>query len=278
MKYYLSLLLISIASVCNINDACSNTRTTTFYRQARSSAAMLNSSTDSNTHTKGLYFGESKDSDGRRAWFLYFDPEVGKGILYMPPNNLALSTKITSSGQVIFHSEGGIGDVVYRFDGHFAANYIEGKIHITRTRPSAKEDVSSISVTLRKIDVDTLSKAQGTSISGLYSSAKYNNEGGDVTGDELILIPNGGGFEGIFTSFDNEMIPYVMTNIVQSGNKLQFNVQTDTGEETYQGTLLPQKVTLKRSDMNADPKAEQLILLKESGVFDILTATTRREG
>lgn len=273
MKYHLLIFLVAVTGACSIHGTGTDAGTIGLDIQAQGSATTLNSRTAFNSHMKGLYFGESNEQKGRRAWFFYFDPEKGKGSLYMPPNNLELHMKTISSDQITFRSETALGGIIYSFDGQFISNSIRGNLYIKRIRPSAKENVSRTSITLRKLDAHTSNKGGGVNISGLYSNVKYNEEGGDVVGEELILIPSEEGFEGIFTSLSNEMIPYLITNIVQSGNALQFDVCTGSGEETYRGTLLPQKVMLKRDDVNTNPDAEQILLFKKRDLFDILTGT-----
>lgn|GEM_PF-6839609 len=105
----------------------------------------------------------------------------------------------------------------------------------------------------------------------MYSNVKYVEEGGDLVGAELTLIPSAAGDMGIFTSYENDRLPYAVGNIVRTKDAIRFTVRTQNGEESYQGELSPQKITLRRNDAEADPEQKPMVLVKTKGVADILT-------
>lgn len=230
-----------------------------------------------NQSLEGVYFGTSDNQLGRRAWLLRLDSRTGRGSLYMPPNNLELShVEMSSTGRLTFRSEVGLGDVTYSFDGQVTSSGITGTFHITRAQPSANEEIGSVPVTLRKLDAQLLNERQTANIGGLYSNVEYNEEGGDLIGAELILIPNGEEITGIFTSYENEMLPYAAVNITRSRNTVQFRTHTESGEESYQGTLSRERITLRHDSVNADSEAEPMVLFKRRSLPDILARAEAR--
>lgn len=272
MKYILLGYLAIILCACHAATAVrSDSKSTIAAPQQRNNVASQNSEDAASQRLEGLYFGVSDNQLGRRAWLFRLDPQTGRGSLYIPPNNLELShIEAKPTGRLTFHSDVGLGDVTYSFDGQVTSDGIKGKFYIARARPSAKEEIGSAMVTLRKLDAQPSHERQAANISGLYSNVDYNEEGGDLTGEELIIIPDREGLIGIFTSYENEMLPYAAVNITQSQDGIQFRTRTETGEETYRGTLSPKKITLRRNDTNANAGAEPMVLFKKKEMLEIL--------
>jgi hypothetical protein len=195
----------------------------------------------------------------------------------MPPNNLNISyLQIDSTGHLSFHSDVGVGGVAYSFDGQVNTNELRGIIHTTRDQPSSNEEISNCEVLLRKVDVQFLNESQMSNISGLYSNVEYSAEGGDLVGDELILLPTNGELTGIYTSYENEMIPYLALNITQSGEQIRFKVNTGSGEESFHGFKVTKMIKLWRDDLNADQEAEPIVLPKKRPLLNILEGLKRK--
>ena len=218
----------------------------------------------------GLYLGISDGHLGNRAWLLSLDSRTGRGILYMTPNNLELvDLKFSQSGRLTFRSVKDIGDVIYLFDGTVGASGIAGQFRNTRQGQGENAETPSFPVTMTKLDLSSSGSRLG--VSGLYSNVRYSAEGGDLIGAELVLFWHGGKPAMIFTSYNNEMLPYSATNIVQSRNIIRFRVRTATGEESYSAVISAQRTTLRRIDAKADPSAWPVILRKRKELANIFT-------
>lgn len=268
----LGCLAITICACHAATGIRSGAEQTTADSQRRNGSPSRDNSVPVNQSLEGIYFGTSDNHQlGRRAWLLRLDSRAGRGWLYMPPNNLELShVELSPTGRLTFRSDVGLGDIAYNFDGQLTADGITGTFHIIRTQPSGNEGIGNASVALRKLDARLLDEERAANIGGLYSNVEYNEEGGDLIGAELILIPDSEGMIAIFTSYENEMLPYAAANITQSGATLQFRTRTESGEESYQGTLSAERITLRRDDVNADSEAEPIVLFKRKSLPDIL--------
>lgn len=222
-------------------------------------------------HLKGLYFGTSESSGEVRAWLIHLDSRSGKGKLYMPPENLELTlVEVSPTGHVTFRSGVGFGDLVYRFNGRLSSDVLEGEIRISRARPGSNETVGSVPVSLRRLAQPT-EAARASHLGGVYSNVEYIEEGGDLVGDELILIPTDTELVGIFSSYENEMLPYATIDLKLPASTIKFKTRTAAGEESYEGVVSPDStVILKRTDANADPDAEPIELNRIKRVAAIL--------
>ncbi len=269
MKYfYFSWLMLTICA-CHATPTVRLNSGTTNTDIQRNVTIYSNNNISANLNIEGLYFGVSDNQLGRRAWLLRL--KKGEGILYMPPNNLAIpQVEISPTGHINFQSNVGLGNVTYSFRGQFTSNTIQGEFRLSSVRPSS-EKTSSAEVALQRIDLSSLNKKN---VAGLYSNVQYVEEGGDLVGEDLILIPYQEELIGIFTSYENEMIPYAV-NIKQSKNKIKFNIKTDDGEQNFQGLISARSIKLWRNDMKADPEAEPMILPRKQLLSDILTKASK---
>jgi hypothetical protein len=221
---------------------------------------------------EGIYFGTSENRLGHRAWLLRLNSVTGEGTLYMPPDNLKLlEVKLSSTGKLTFRSDATLGEMIYLFDGQVTSNGIRGTFHFTQNQSPINKKTGSAEVVLQKLETQSLSKERAEGISGLYSNVKYNEEGGDLVGEDLIFIPLKKGLAAILVSYENEMLPYAAVSILRSGNEIRFEIHTEAGVETYVGSVSTEKIVLRRSDSDAVSEAESIILFKKKEWFGILT-------
>jgi hypothetical protein len=222
--------------------------------------------TITDSEIEGLYYGVTTDKIEQRAWLLRI--RKGKGELYMPPDKLIIQqVRISSEGHVDFQTETGLGDVIYNFTGKIASNSIKGEISIL-PKQSANISSSKLEVLLQKIDVSSMDNED---VSGLFSNVHYVEKGGDLVGTDLILFPLNGELIGVFTSYENEMIPYSV-KAKQSGKEIDFSIYTKAGEQNFRGSILSQNIRLWRYGRDVDPKLTPSILPKTQKVSSILTS------
>ena len=220
----------------------------------------------------GFYFGISENQLGKRGWLFNLDSNIGRGKLYMPPANPELvEVKLSQTGRLTFRSFKDVGDVVYLFDGVVSPSGIAGQLQIAREDNEKHPESAALQVVLTKLDLSSAAVST-PSISGLYSNVQYSPEGGDLTGAELILFRHEGKLIVIFTSYENDMLPYLGIGMMQSRNRINFSVRTPTGEERYSAVISRRRIDLRRIDGKADPHASQLSLTKRRELANIFTA------
>jgi hypothetical protein len=214
----------------------------------------------------GLYYGVSNNEFGQRAWLLRFDSKMGEASLYSPPEIIKVSSLSRSpDGRLVMRSDVSSGGVTYEFDGVTTEGGFSGVFHLSRAN---KKDLSNFKVDLWRLE-DSSSK-----IGGVYSSVSYNEEGGDLVGYELILVPNNQKPIGVFVSYENDIQPYALTDVNFSTTELSFNIHTRTGEESYRGRFSAENIELRRDDADADMEEDSIIipkLIDASGVSSSLT-------
>jgi hypothetical protein len=158
-------------------------------------------------------------------------------------------------------SEPGIAGVVYSITGRVApgADSMTGSVVIRRSRRGAAPD--TLPVTLRAVRL-----ASNDSSGGWYSSASYNAQGGDLTGEEVILLSTAAGLEGVYVSHEDERLPYTMYDVRRSGDTIAFAIRTSAGEERYRGELTNERLTLRRVDANAASGLPDRVLRRRGSV------------
>jgi hypothetical protein len=226
----------------------------------------------------GFYFGTSKGELGERAWFLQLDFRTHRGQLHMPPGNLELRhVKISEPDRITFRSATDIGDLIYQFEGHLRTNGIVGRFDLSRATPGGEKVFATAPVVLEKVDLP--SNNWRRDITGVYSNVEYNSEGGDLTGEELILFWSRNKLRGVFTPYESDMSPYATVDVVLSGTNLRFRVLTQSGEESYQGVFSRDRLKLRRTGVDVDPEASQMVLFKKRGgirsIFEKRTVSRR---
>jgi hypothetical protein len=213
----------------------------------------------------GFYLGTSKDHFGQRAWFLQFDSRKKANYLYMPPGlRKLISITLDQSSNLAFRSEA--GSVIYSFYGRIKPGGIEGTFQVIQ---DSYENRGEVNVFLQKIELQRIGREMGAGIYGLYSNVEYNEDSGDLTGADLILIPNTDQLLGIFTDFENEMTPYTILNPKYSEGKLEFEIDRPNGKAHYSGPLSTKRVILRRDDSHANPKARSRALTKQGAISTI---------
>lgn len=269
MKYILLSCLAVSMFACDVTLLRPGKRSVAPAAQEGNRTASKNSVAAVNQNLEGIYFGTSDGRIGHRAWLLRLNSTTGEGTLYMPPDNLELlEVKLSATGKLTFRSDATLGNLVYLFEGQDTSNGIRGTFRATQNQSSINQKIDSAEVVLQKLDTQSLSKEAAESISGLYSNARYNEEGGDLGGEDLIVIPLKERLAAILVSYENEMLPYTAVDILRSGNEIRFKIQTEDRVETYIGLLSAEKIVLRRND--TEPKAEPIVLFKKKGLLDIL--------
>ena len=212
-----------------------------------------------NSVINGIYYGTSEGDSGRRAWLLKIEND--DSVLYSPPANLTIR-QITRGpkGEITFETERAIGDLYYKFVGRIVEERFEGVFESTNSRTSTKA-----STTLRRLDRSLLKKGEN---SGLFSNVEYVEQGGDLVGSELIVIPFLDNLTGIYTSYENEMTPYA-TKIEQNGDKISFHLQTGEGIERFDGKLSRNEVRLDYSAADGTREVEQIVMPKKKDLIDL---------
>jgi hypothetical protein len=220
----------------------------------------------------GYYYGVSKDGFGQRAWFLQFDSEKKTGFFYLPPGLRKISQiTVGVTGQVSFRTGGVIGGVLYNFSGQFNQNNLRGVIKTTRLGRKTSENLNETEVSFEKIDMRNLLMAQPSPLYGLYSNVEYHQDGGDLIGFDLILFPTTKGIRGIFTPYDEGVTTYALLNVKNTGNKLEFEIETQEGKEHYSGSITPKIVKLRRDDAEANLKMPPWVLPKKKTIYAIFS-------
>ncbi len=71
---------------------------------------------------------------------------------------------------------------------------------------------------------------QGNRITGTYTNMYYNQEGGDVLGEELkiVLTTQKKGYQGVLQFAEGEPSELIVVDIRISGNKLEFSIPENT--------------------------------------------------
>lgn len=265
MKYFYFSCLILVIWACRATPSVRPELDLTNVTLQKDVTVDRNDNTSADQNIEGLYFGVSDNQLGQRAWLLRL--EKGKGILYMPPGNLIISrVEVSSTKHINFQSNAGLGDVAYNFIGQVVSNTIQGEFQFSPAGLSNEKRVTA-EVLLQRIDASSLNDKN---VSGLYSNVQYVEEGGDLVGDDLILIPYDEKLIGIFTSYENEMTPYAV-DILQQGNKIRFNMNTENGEQSFQGLTSSKEVKLWHNDTTANSETELIILFKKQKLSDVLT-------
>ena len=222
-----------------------------------------------NQRWNGFYFGSSSGELGSRAWFLLLDFGTHRGKLHMPPGNLELThLEISQVGRITFRSAKDIGDLIYQFEGHLQPNGIVGQFNLIRATPQGEKAFAMAPVVVEKLEFPSNSRLS-RNVTGVYSNVEYNSEGGDLTGEELILFWNGKKLTAVFTSYEGDMTPYATEDVALTGTNIEFRVLMQSGEERYQGVFSRGRLKLRRTDVNVDPEASQMVLFKRKEIKDI---------
>jgi hypothetical protein len=262
VKYILRSLTILFASLICI---CSTARSTMVVSGDPNVHSLAADPKRSDADLDGIYFGISEHLGGDRAWLLTLHFGKGQGMLYMPPANLELAVK-RSGNEVSFRSTRDLGDIVYVFEGQLLSTGLSGTFNINR-QESTPEKIAHAYVTLKKVAPSKDDRGGG--IRGLFSNVRYNEDSGDLTGTELIVFGQLHNLAAIFTSFEDDMVPYVARNLVQSPAGITFAVRTEAGEQRYTAQLVDRRLRLRRIDETRDARRSHVLLLKKKELAQI---------
>lgn len=262
MKYFFYGWVILISCACYTTQTMSHNSNITDIDLQQNTSISNDDKSSTNSSLEGLYFGVSNNELGQRAWLIRITKN--KGILYMPPNNLEIpKLEITSAGSINFQSDVGLGGKSYSFNGQIISKSIQGEFDLLSGSHSDGK-TTKFKTALQKIDLSSLNDMYG-----LYSNVQYVEEGGDLVGEDLILIPSNKKMSGVFTSYENEMIPYAI-DVKQQGNKMKFNINTRNGEQNFQGLISSEKFNFWRNNVNDDPETKPVTLIKKQQLSDFL--------
>lgn len=216
----------------------------------------------------GFYYGTSENRSGRLAWLIYLNPEEDSGGLYLPPRVIKLShLEMSPEGRLSFDiisSNGGDADT---FNGQVTSTTISGSFKYSNGR--------TYDVELHKLDDKWIDHRESGGVSGLYSNMHYSEQTGDLAGVELLLLRKGSDLAGVFTRYEG--VPsesYALIDAALSGSMLRFKIQTNGGQETYNGQLSSQDVKLKREDSGDTPYAETLVLPKRMDLLKLMKSSS----
>lgn len=225
----------------------------------------------------GFYFATSKDKYGQRGWLLQIDVTKRLGSLYLPPSMRKLSAiSLEPTGHISFRVDGAVGELAKKFSGQLNQSGFKGTLQTSQNGRKSSETAAQIEVSFFKVDTDRLPPAQAGAIYGLYSDKEYNRESGDLVGADLILFPSATGIQGIFTSYEDGMIPYAILNAKYSRKKIEFGIEAMEGKEHYSGSVLPKFVKLNRDDAQANPKGDPWVLPKKSSLTGMFSNSKLR--
>lgn len=63
-------------------------------------------------------------------------------------------------------------------------------------------------------------------ITGIYSSLSYNEEGGDLLGEELFIVWTDNGYQATFQIAEGVPSELILVNLVVKGNEVSFTIPT----------------------------------------------------
>jgi hypothetical protein len=213
-----------------------------------------------NLTKREFYFGVSNSESGRLAWVIDLGPEGGT--LYMPPDNLHIERpSVSDKGNLIFETEKGLGGIIYKFSGQFEKGKIVGEF----TYYGFNSVPERAPVSLEKIPKQNTQ----SNIEGLYSNVKFVKETGDLIGEAVVLIPSEHGIVGVFTSYDNEMVPFAFYP-KEIGKQVEFDIETENRTQSFKGFLSTKEMRIRRSDSGVDKRTGLTVLPKKKELSDFL--------
>src|SRR6186713_2403870 len=140
--------------------------------------------TSASDNIQGLYFGsEDINSDSELGWVIYLDNKNSEGIMYDPPYGILTikDIKLTPTGGITFNAlNKNDGKIQYAFNGGINTEKISGTL--------INSSNNSVKVKFEKIFPDSISSAQHSDIGTIFSNIYYNDEGGDLLGDEVLIL------------------------------------------------------------------------------------------
>jgi len=108
-------------------------------------------------------------------------------------------------------------------------------------------------------------------VAGTYSSLEYNEEGGDLLGMEVKIVPvSDDRFQGAILVSEGAPAPMILTDVHVSGRSVTFKVPASNRDVDdawiFQGTL--SEKALKGTVTHSSGAKEQVTLLRRCGYWD----------
>jgi hypothetical protein len=104
-------------------------------------------------------------------------------------------------------------------------------------------------------------------ITGTYTNMKYNEEGGDVLGEELKIVATGGGYQGALQFAEGVPEDLIVVNIKLTGNEINFTIpDASTRAGQFSGTIA--NGTLRGRFHFKAGGAESVVLKKAKSYWD----------
>lgn len=208
----------------------------------------------------GIYYGTSRVPLANHAWLVRIGTRDAPGVLYARPGNLKLMfLSVDSTGHVKFRTDPASGGVVVSFTGTGTSpTVVGGMISLAgpRDRVAAPGYASRVQgpVELKRIAL-VADSASGSFRNGVYSNIEYNEESGDLTGVELVLIRLQSGPIVMFTSSSEGLDTRAGSDMAITGDSLRFMVRSSDGPIHFVARIAPDgSVTLRQTDSWADPR------------------------
>jgi hypothetical protein len=106
-------------------------------------------------------------------------------------------------------------------------------------------------------------------VTGTYSNLEYNEEGGDVLGIEIKIVPAGGRLQGAVLVSEGEPATMVLVDVRVNGRSISFKVPAATNADhawSFQGTISTK--ALKGTITYSSGMKEELTLPRRCGYWD----------
>ncbi len=228
---------------------------------------------DTKSEISGTYYGASTQGKEKIAWLLRLDLTKNIGMIYTPIRSLKIiNLNHFKETQISFQSEVDAG-IVIKFLGTIDQHGIKGVFTTYRELLGRLEYISKNEATLQMIRSKTDSGCGTTQLyCGKYSNVKYNEESGDLNGEELIIIPSlAETYHVVFTSYLEGGMPMVVDELRVQENKIAFIVKRTEGVFRYAGSLRNSRLILYETTPWGKASKRQ-ITLKATSSLDRLLA------
>lgn len=196
-----------------------------------------------NTQDSASYFwGTSDDAQHcGGAFLLYLDQSRNTGgIFIVTKMEKFRSLTFGNSGDLQFEWTS-LGDVNYRFSGHFTQEGFSGDISQEKPKTHEESYLCELSAT-RLILKNELMGARSQINFSRFTNEGYSSDGGDPTGVDIRFLSTKNGTVGMITFYaglwDEPMFtPLVLTNIQRNGSVIRFDARVSDGLRHYRLTV-----------------------------------------
>ena len=202
-------LLVLVVAACRDRGSTARTADT-----ATTNAAPVNRDSSA-----GWYLGFDDSDHDRTSWFLRLDPD-GRGAWYSSRWVNICQRSRSPTGEFAFRGARWFGSLT--FDGFAAGDTISGMLK------GAERSYGRI--TFRSLDRSDKARTVLGGRSGVYSTASYNEQGGDMTGGELVAGTLNGAAMISLQLFGDALGPSAARDIRRSNDTLHFRFE-DNGPE-----------------------------------------------